>query len=184
MQITPWSSNAITNQMLGSGGFPIRTTGAAWSRTQKAGAVAANPVVLQHLRVCFERPELGGNCGACEKCFRTKLNFCAVGIRPIPAIGEPVCVADVRRMVPLNVPVLYRYLEVLKRGTWPASDPIRSALAESVRQVEGGSSGLDRNPPRHGQHSLQRAKKRTRRLMRAIGSALTSLNPYRSRPII
>ena len=75
MQITPWSSNAITNQMLGCSGFPIRTTGAAWSRTQKAGVVATNPVVLEHLRVCYERPELGGNCGECEKCFRTKLNF-------------------------------------------------------------------------------------------------------------
>jgi hypothetical protein len=170
--------------MLGCGGFPIRTTGAAWSRTQKAGAVATNPVVLQHLRVCFERPELGGNCGACEKCFRTKLNFCAVGIRPMPAIGESVSVADVRRMIPLNVPVLYRYLEVLERGTWRASDPIRSALAESVRQAGGGSSGSGQDLPRHGQRSLQRAKKRTRRLMRAMGRALTSLNPYRSRLII
>jgi hypothetical protein len=81
-QVTPWSSNAITNQMLGCGAFPIRPAGAAWSRTEKAGAVASNPAVLQHLRVCYERPELGENCGVCEKCVRTKLNFHAVGIRP------------------------------------------------------------------------------------------------------
>lgn len=177
IQITPWSSNAITNQMMGCGGFPIRTTGAAWSRTQKAGAVAVNPVVLEHLRVCYERPELGGNCGECEKCFRTKLNFRGAGFPNVPAIGNPVNVADVSRMIPRNVPYLYRYAEVLKRGTWPSNDPVRSEVAQLVHQL--GAEGIG---PRHGQQSLQRAKKKTRKLMRAVGSALNYLNPYRSRP--
>ena len=177
IQITPWSSNAITNQMLGCGGFPIRPTGAAWSRTQKAGVVATNPVVLEHLRVCYERPELGGNCGECEKCFRTKLNFRGAGIAHVPAIGAPLSVADVERMIPRNVPYLYRYAEVLKRGTWPSSDPVRAEVARLVQQL--GAEGIG---PRPLQPSLQRAKKKTRKLMRAVGSALNSLNPYRSRP--
>jgi hypothetical protein len=177
MQITPWSSNAITNQMLGCGGFPIRPTGAAWSRTQKAGVVATNPVVLEHLRVCYERPELGGNCGECEKCFRTKLNFRGAGVAHVPAIGAPLSVADVGRMIPRNVPYLYRYAEVLKRGTWPGSDPVRSEVARLVQQLGGAG-----NAPRQ-QQSLQRAKKKTRKLVRAIASALNSLNPYRTRPV-
>ena len=177
MQVTPWSSNAITNQMLGCGGFPIRTTGAGWSRTQKAGAVAANAVVLNHLRVCYERPELGGNCGECEKCFRTKLNFYASGIPHIAAVGNPVSIADATRMIPRHAAYLYRYTEMLSRGTWPSNDPIRTEVAQLVRRL-----GAEASASEHGRQSAQRARKRTRKVMRAVGSALNSLNPYRGRP--
>jgi hypothetical protein len=175
-QVTPWSSNAITNQMLGCGGFPIRTTGASWSRTQKAGVVAANPVVMDHLRVCYERPELGGNCGECEKCFRTKLNFRGAGIAHVPAIGARLSVGDVSRMIPRNVKYLYRYDEVLKRGTWPSNDPVRAEVARLVHQL-----GPDGGGPRQERPSLQRARKKARKLMRAVRSALHAFNPYRTR---
>ena len=181
IQITPWSSNAITNQMLGCGAFPIRPAGAAWSRTQKAGAVATNAAVLEHLRVCYEQPELGGNCGECEKCFRTKLNFRGAGVAHVPAIGAPLSVADVRQMIPRNVPYLYRYAEVLKRGTWPSSDPVRAEVTRLVQQLGAEASGSDRKTPTYAQRSLQRAKKKARRFVRAVGSAFNSLNPYRSR---
>jgi hypothetical protein len=180
IQITPWSSNAITNQMMGCSGFPIRPTGAAWSRTQKAGAVATNPVVLEHLRVCYERPELGGNCGECEKCFRTKLNFRGAGVSHVPAIGAALSVADVGRMIPRNVPYLYRYAEVLKRGTWPGNDPVRLQVARLLQQLGAEVPG-PKPTPTLGQRSLQRARKKTRKFVRAVASAFNSLNPYRSR---
>jgi 7-cyano-7-deazaguanine synthase in queuosine biosynthesis len=176
-QVTPWSSNAITNQMLGCSGFPIRTTGAGWSRTQKARAVAANPVVLDHLRVCYERPELGGNCGECEKCFRTKLNFYASGIPRIPAVGNPVTVADATRMIPRHGAYLYRYTEALSRGTWPNNDPIRAEVEQLARRL-----GAERNGSAHGRRSVQHARKKTRKVMRAIGSVLNSINRHRGRP--
>ena len=144
-QVTPWSSNAITNQMLGCGGFPIRTTGAAWSRTEKAGAVAANPVVLKHLRVCYERPELGGNCGECEKCIRTKLNFYAVGI----PLGAGAWAASYRRRCQSDDPAargfLYSIADVL--SVWHVagrrSDPSRGDRAGAP--VQGGNSRMERS---------------------------------------
>jgi 7-cyano-7-deazaguanine synthase in queuosine biosynthesis len=179
-QVTPWSSNAITNQMLGCGGFGIRTTGAAWSRTQKAAAVAANPAVLEHLRVCYERPELGGNCGECEKCVRTKLNFYAVGVPSMRTLGRPIALADVRRTIPSHFDFPGSIADVLAYGTWGPGDPIRVEVDEMVRRFNAQAPERGRGVGRRRKKFLQSAKKRTRPLIRAMGSALHALNPARA----
>jgi hypothetical protein len=153
-QVTPWSSNAITNQLLGSVGFPIRSTGASWFRTEKATILGANPVVLEHIRVCYHRPELGENCGACEKCLRTKLNFRAAGVRCVPALGPPVTVDDVRN---IQVPrgKAHRYVDVLERGRWDPGDPIYA----EVKALVGRSLAETMAPvprPKHHAMSIQR----------------------------
>jgi hypothetical protein len=178
-QVTPWSSNAITNQMLGCGGFAIRSTGAAWSRTEKTSAIATNPVVLDHLRVCYERPELGGNCGECEKCVRTKLNFYAIGVPSVPALGQPISIADVKRTIPSHFDFPGSIADVLAYGTWGANDPIRAEVGEMVRRCKTESP--DRGWGRRGRRRkfLQSARKRTRPLLRAMGHALHALNPAR-----
>ena len=84
-------------------------------------------------------------------------------------------------MIPRNVPYLYRYAEVLKRGTWQSDDPIRAEVTRLVQQLGAEASGADRKTPTYAQRSLQRAKKKARRFVRAVGSAFNSLNPYRSR---
>ena len=179
-QRTPWSSNAITNQMLGCGAFPICTAGAAWGRTEKAAAVAANPIALEHLRVCYERPGLGGNCGECEKCLRTKLNFYANGIRLVPTLGRPITVEDVRRMNPQHADF---YIDALEKGTWPAHDPMRSELGALVAQFKAQfpESNSKPRPPRRS--FLQRARKRARPLISAIRSALPVVASIGRRPL-
>jgi hypothetical protein len=182
-QVTPWSSNAITNQMLGCGGFSVRTAGAAWGRTEKAAVVAENPAVLQHLRVCYERPELGENCGECEKCLRTKLNFYANGIRQLPTLGRPITVDDIRLMVPRHADFLYRYIDVLEKGSWRANDPMRAELAALVVQLKPGFlEAKSRSRPRR-RNFLQRAGKRARPLISAIQSALPVVASIGRRPL-
>ena len=169
-QVTPWSSNAITNQMLGCGGFPIRTTGASWSRTEKASFVAANPAVLEHLRVCYERPELGGNCGECEKCIRTKLNFYALGINPVPALGQPITIAGVTSTIPSHFDFPGSISDILEKGTWPTADPIRSELARLVRNFKAGSPDLKPRTNKRRLNFFQRVKKRAHRLSNRISA--------------
>jgi hypothetical protein len=174
-QVTPWSSNAITNQMLGCGAFSIRTAGAAWGRTEKAATVAANPAVLNHLRVCYERPELGENCGECEKCLRTKLNFYANGIRLVQTLGRPITVEDVRL-------ILYRYIDALEKGTWPANDPMLTELAALVAQFKAGFLEAKSWPRQPRRSLLQRAGKRVRPLVGAIQNALPVVGSIARRP--
>lgn len=88
--VVPWGSNPITNPMLSSESLRVVTEGGAFSRTAKVERIAAAAGVAERLRVCWQGPQTGRNCGVCEKCLRTKLGFLAVG-RPLPAslAGEP-----------------------------------------------------------------------------------------------
>lgn len=86
--VLPWGSNAITNPMLSSDVFRVETVGAAVSRTARVAKIAAHGPVADRVRVCWAGNVPGRNCGVCEKCVRTKLNFMAVGA-PVPASLAP-----------------------------------------------------------------------------------------------
>jgi 7-cyano-7-deazaguanine synthase in queuosine biosynthesis len=171
-QVTPWSSNAITNQMLGSIGFPIRSTGASWYRTEKAAIVGANPVVLKRIRVCYERPELGENCGACEKCLRTKLNFYAAGVRCVPALGTPVTVDDVRNMqVPRgSANLVAAYVDLLERGKWDSGDPIYPAVKALVGRCLAQTTGPEARTKNRARSIQRRVRKSFSRLFYRLRS--------------
>ena len=51
--------------------------GATHRRSQKLIAIAGEPLVRQHLRVCWEHRTDDLNCGTCEKCIRTQLTLLA-----------------------------------------------------------------------------------------------------------
>ena len=57
--------------------------GAAYNRTEKVKEIIAWPAAVKNLRVCWQGILQDKNCGQCEKCIRTQLNFLATG-NPIP----------------------------------------------------------------------------------------------------
>ena len=77
------SNNPITNHLLSGGGFEIHTEGGGFTRTQRVALINDYPEIAAKLRVCWEGPLTGGNCGRCEKCIRTKLNFMAINAPPV-----------------------------------------------------------------------------------------------------
>ena len=81
----PWGSNFITNQFLSGGSFTFVTEGGGFTRTERVKAISKHPQIAKRLRVCWQGN--GTNCGRCEKCTRTKLNFMAVR-------QEPYCFED------------------------------------------------------------------------------------------
>jgi hypothetical protein len=85
-----WGSNPVTNHLLGGGAFPVICSGFGYARTEKAAAVSRWPGVAEGLRVCWEGDRPGENCGRCEKCVRTQLNFLAAGVAPPSCLGQPV----------------------------------------------------------------------------------------------
>lgn len=60
-----WSSGAVT-VATGSPGVP---------RLEKVAAIANEPLVHSHLRVCRENRSAALNCGECEKCVRTQVQL-------------------------------------------------------------------------------------------------------------
>jgi hypothetical protein len=185
-QVTPWSSNAITNQLLGSIGFPIRSTGASWYRTEKATILGANPVVLEHIRVCYQRPELGENCSACEKCLRTKLNFRAAGVRCVPALHPPVTVDDVRS---IQVPrgranLVAAYADLLERGRWDPGDPIYAEVKALVGRSLAETMAPVPRPTHHAKSIQRRMRKSFSRLWYRLRNSLSADSRGRRNAIV
>ncbi len=81
----PWGSTPMTDYLMSGGNFRIEHVGSGFSRTEKAGLIAQNPVAVAGLKVCWEGRKQGENCGHCDKCLRTRLNLLAVGL------SNPAC---------------------------------------------------------------------------------------------
>jgi hypothetical protein len=61
--------------------------GAGYSRTEKAEVLQRFPFVVEGLKVCWEGRDPDKNCGRCEKCLRTRLNFAASGCNDPPCFS-------------------------------------------------------------------------------------------------
>lgn len=129
-EVVRWGSNSSTNHLLGHTSFPLWTTGHSFSRTEKAAAIASNAVVTRNLRVCWQGPMNGKNCGECEKCIRTALNFLAVGADRIEAI-EPVTLEKLDRLFAAGV-VRVKQLEDVLQFPGPLPEPYRSKLEAAI----------------------------------------------------
>lgn len=77
--VLPRGTSPMTDHLLSSGEFNVIHDGATHSRTEKVREIADWPLALSNLRVCWEGDLKDRNCGLCEKCVRTRLNFLAVG---------------------------------------------------------------------------------------------------------
>lgn len=78
----PWGMNPISDQFLTSDSFRFISDGIEHSRTDRANFIKTWSKGIENLRVCWSNQDHTKNCGKCEKCVRTMLNFMAVG-RPI-----------------------------------------------------------------------------------------------------
>jgi len=122
------SNNPITNHLLSGGGFEIHTEGGGFTRTQRVALINDYPEIAAKLRVCWEGPLTGGNCGRCEKCIRTKLNFMAINAAPACFDDGAPTHAQILRLSARKSQQLALLREVLTsarkngaRGAWTAS---------------------------------------------------------------
>jgi len=73
--VIPWGSTPISDHLLSSASFKVMHDGASHSRNEKVKELAEWNVGLENLRVCIFGEHKDRNCGQCEKCIRTMLNF-------------------------------------------------------------------------------------------------------------
>jgi len=132
--VFPWGSNPITNPFL-SGAMTVHSEAGGLTRTQRIGELAAFPEVARRLRVCWRTTD-GENCGVCEKCIRTKLNFMANGHEPAPFHRRPTD-KEILGIVASN-PVKLAYLREIR------------ATAKSNRIDEPWVDALDKTIAKNG----------------------------------
>ncbi len=133
--IFPWGGNPITYAMLSTRDFHVVYDGGETTRTAKVAALAHWPEGKENLRVCWAGPRPGENCGQCEKCHRTKLNFMASGqTLPLSLAGEP-SPAAIRKLRVANRPQLALLEEiVIEAAGRGISGPWLAALKDAVNR--------------------------------------------------
>ncbi len=65
-----WGSSWDTDPGWSSSCLAVTHFGEEFTRDEKMRAVVHNPLVRDHIRVCWENRAATGNCGECEKCVR------------------------------------------------------------------------------------------------------------------
>jgi 7-cyano-7-deazaguanine synthase in queuosine biosynthesis len=124
----PWGSNPVTNHLLSSATFQNFTEGGAFLRTEKVRVIATLPDLSERLRVCWRGPQTGKNCGRCEKCMRTKLNFLANDL-PVPkSLGDAPSSLDILRLTADNAAQIGYLEDILKHAR-------RSSMSNSMRDA-------------------------------------------------
>lgn len=88
--LLPWGSNPLTDALLSSDVFKIIHDGAAFTRIDKVREIQNWPEALRYLRVCWQGQQKDRNCGRCEKCIRTILNFRVTGLGLPPCFEQDV----------------------------------------------------------------------------------------------
>lgn len=76
-----------TDFLLSGSNLEIIHDGAGFTRTEKVERISTNHLATNLVKVCWEKG-FEDNCGECEKCYRTRLNFLAVGL------SKPECFTD------------------------------------------------------------------------------------------
>jgi hypothetical protein len=116
----------------------IRIDGCEANRSQKVDWLVRNTQAADNLRVCWQGPTLDRNCGTCEKCVRTKLNFWCLG-HPVPAAFSDPLTPDLVATLKAKNRIQLQALESILRlaeGRHGEDDPILRALRRRVAQEQ------------------------------------------------
>jgi hypothetical protein len=90
------------------------TDGGGYGRTDKVETLRDEPQALAAIKVCWQGPDPARNCGRCEKCVMTRLNFLAAGIPEPPCFDEPL---RLEHVAALELPTLQKVRD-LYRTCW------------------------------------------------------------------
>ena len=75
----PWGTHQDTDKLYSSGSMVLQHFGESVYRLDKLRAVIKEPLVRQHLHVCWENRVSEMNCCQCEKCLRTMVYLAGMG---------------------------------------------------------------------------------------------------------
>ena len=151
--VIPWGSSPITDHLLSSDEFVVMHDGASHSRTDKVKDISQWKAGMNNLRVCWEGELKDRNCGTCEKCIRTKLNFLAVGVSIPPCFPASDILEDMKNIKIRNDAVRAEWRQIYEYGiTIQSSAPWLEKMKSMIDDDQPGlvSSGEKRLPASGG----------------------------------
>lgn len=98
----PWGANPVTDKYLSNNTMRFIPDGYEHTRTQRAWFLKDWTVCIENLRVCWRNADKSKNCGKCEKCVRTKLNFLSVGQNHMSCMPNDVNMQELKDLKSLT----------------------------------------------------------------------------------
>jgi hypothetical protein len=151
----PWGSTPLTDPLSSSRAMSIHHDGCEVDRTQKIEWLATHTNACESLRVCWEGARKDRNCGKCEKCTRTMLNFWAAkrGLPKVfPTHVTPKKIRTIKLRSQLQVNEIASILEHGLRR-YGRNDPIVKAL--EIRLGQRGIKGVIRRAANFARQAIQ-----------------------------
>ena len=113
---SPFGSTPLIDPMFSSDTFRLVHDGAGFARNQKVQLVSQWAAGMQNLRVCWEGSDPSRNCGRCEKCVRTILNFRVVGAGLPDCFDSDVADAAIARVPIRNAVQMNEFVGILQEA--------------------------------------------------------------------
>ncbi|MEP7311658.1 MAG: hypothetical protein ABI859_03695 [Pseudomonadota bacterium] len=133
-QLRPWSIHPDIDPLWSTEHIRVESD-ALVGRIDKVAAVAASPLVMRHLRVCWHASTAGYNCGRCPKCLRTQLAlraFRAVPARHLFSGGLSLRRVAFSASLPDNEVIWYREILAALRLQAHRDRPLEWALTSAI----------------------------------------------------
>lgn len=112
--VLPWGSNPATNYLLSGASMEMVHDGAGYTRTEKVKRVSKHEPGVKFAKFCWEG-EPGKNCGICEKCIRTRLNFLAAVNEAHPAcFDQPFELDKIEALTLKNKAIYTEFKSILR----------------------------------------------------------------------
>ncbi|MEP7273989.1 MAG: hypothetical protein ABI882_20985 [Acidobacteriota bacterium] len=146
----PWGSHCLTDPLWSSARLRIEQSGEDVWRHDKLRAIIDEPLVREHLRVCWENRRPTGNCSHCDKCLFTMIvlaqarkvdRFPVFEINDCPAVGRELA-TRIKRL-PRTV-YLRSYAILLNEGL---DQNLSIAIKRLLDRSSSRPSGLQRFLP-------------------------------------
>ncbi len=132
-----WGSHWDLDPLWSGAGLVIDHFGEHLFRVEKLAAIGREPLVREHLRVCWRQPVALPNCSRCFKCVRTRILLSAVGALDGFELleGNDTLAADIDAMPPIgHAKALHQYRSALK-GQLPPD--VAAALTRLMARSRG-----------------------------------------------
>jgi hypothetical protein len=126
----PWGSSFVTDHFWSSGRVEVVHCGAEAPREEKVRLLAREPLVREHLRVCWENRAPRGNCSRCAKCVVTMVMLAEWGaLADYPVFDGGDALAERIDALPYLKVYFNRLEKILRRGR------LEPEVAEAVRRL-------------------------------------------------
>lgn len=121
----PWGTNPVTDHLLSSNNFKVSVDDMDFNRMEKTAFIKDWKTCIDNLRVCWDGGADGKmtNCGVCEKCMRTYLNFRALGVKDLSCMAEKFDAGNFKNLL-FGGKTKYYYEPLnyaIKNGTYDAA---------------------------------------------------------------